>query len=95
MKRLFTALALCVASPALAEPQCGPTGAVLQWLSESHGEHMHARGFVQSGEMFGVFGNTESGTWTIVIVRGDGTTCLIAAGRDFALHDAPAPGTDG
>lgn len=94
MKHLLigTGLMTLIASgPAFAGTACGPRDDVLAQLSDNFGENRQAIGLAGNNALMEFFASPDSGSWTILMTRPDGTTCAIAAGTFFekqALNEA-------
>lgn len=80
--RLATLTFLALASPAVAQDQCGPRGDVLSVLTGQYGETQQSQGF-GANVLMEVFANPETGSWTIAVTMPSGVTCLVASGADF------------
>ncbi len=67
-----------------AAPQCGPRDQVLAALSETYSETRQSIGLATGGQqVFEVFANPETGSWTITVTQAQGITCLLSAGDQF------------
>ncbi|NBE06526.1 hypothetical protein [Paragemmobacter ruber] len=88
----FLVALLLAASPAAAL-QCGSRDTVTITLAERYGEVRQALGLAQNGVVMELYA-AQSGSWTIIITRPDGMTCLLAAGEDFqpTPQTPPPPG---
>jgi len=75
---------------------CAPRDVVLERLASKYGEARQSVGLGANNSMVEVFSSEETGTWTITVTMTNGTTCLVASGRDFeTLAEAlPAKGND-
>ncbi len=89
MKCLVTALAL-LASPIAAQPSCAPFSTIDGHLSEKYGETVQATGAINGGVAMLVYANTQTGSWTVVIVQPNGLACMRAAGADYAYPAMPS-----
>lgn len=80
--------ALCAvllsASAAWAQEACGPTEEIHKWLGEAFNERRHAQGINASGMLIEVWGNAETGTFTVLATTPDGVSCLVTDGSAFA-----------
>ncbi|MBO6782592.1 MAG: hypothetical protein JJ899_04860 [Alphaproteobacteria bacterium] len=95
LKKLARALAACAllagaatASGAAAETRlsaagCGDRAAIVERLASQYGEHPAAFGLADFGHVVELFIATNGGTWTVLVSRADGVSCLAAAGRDW------------
>jgi len=87
MKALLAALLLAQQQP------CGPTGQVEKRIADQYGESIIGAGVVDGGVMF-LTTNPDTGTFTIMLRRKDGLTCVLMGGTGFATQDAIKKGTD-
>lgn len=86
-------LAILAAGPASAGPNCAPRDQVVAALAERYGETRQVAG-ITGDSLMEVFASP-AGTWTLVISRPDGVSCLVAAGDAIMLLiDAPPPAGD-
>lgn len=77
---------LALSLPATAQTVCGKRGEFLQRLSRNYDEAPVAVGLVSNGNVIEVL-VSESGSWTIILTRPDGVSCVVAAGE--AWQDLP------
>lgn len=71
---------------------CAERTAIVDRLAEVYGETRQAIGLASPREIVEVFASGETGSWTIIVTRPDGTTCLMAAGEHFeTIEGAPLP----
>ena len=77
---LLIAMALSIAA---APQQCGPRPAVIATLSDRYGEAPRMRGLA-NGVIVELLANDDSGSWTILVTRPDGSSCLLVAGTAYA-----------
>ena len=75
------------------QPPCGPTGAVEKRLVDLYGETVVGAGIVAGGVLF-TTANPETGTFTLMLRRPDGLTCIIASGTGYAVQEAVKAGED-
>jgi hypothetical protein len=68
-------------SPAAAQSVCTTRSAVAERLAGDHAEAPVAAGLAASGEVVEVFTSDDGATWTIILTRPGGTSCLVAAGE--------------
>ncbi|MEM8774821.1 MAG: hypothetical protein AAGF53_07285 [Pseudomonadota bacterium] len=89
------ALALCLASPAIAA-NCAPRDLVVDRLAERYGESRQSMGLGSNNSVVEVFASEETGTWTIVVTSVNGMTCLVASGQAFepVAEVLPTEGND-
>ncbi len=76
-----------------AAPTCGPRDAVTSALADRYGETRRGVGLGDGNMVMEVYASSETGTWTILITRPDGLSCLAASGSGYeALTDAMPEG---
>ena len=80
---------LAVAGAASAQ-SCGPREHIVSLLQDTHQEVPHGAGLAGDASMVEVFKSNDSGTWTVIITRASGVSCVIAAGTDW-LDPMPMP----
>ncbi len=68
-------------NPAAAQIACTTRSEVAERLAGDYAETPVAAGLASSGAVFEVFTSDDGSTWTIVLTRPEGTSCLIAAGE--------------
>lgn len=81
---ILTAL---LASPAMAQQVCLPEPQIEAGLSQRYGETVFDTIEDEQG-VWELWGNPESGTWTVTLTR-DGTTCVMRAGEGFVDPATP------
>lgn len=72
-------------------PQCGARDRVVAELAEAYGETRRALGLAANSAVVEVFVSDATGTWTITATLADGTTCLVASGRNWETAGTAAP----
>lgn len=80
----ITAVALTLmlgAAPVAAAGACAAHEAVAKQLEHRYAEAPVARGLAQSGKLLQVFSAKDGQTWTVVMIRPDGISCIVATGR--------------
>ena len=92
-KRLIsTALAFGVA--ALAPPAyamtCAPRDGVVERLETQYKETLTARGLQNAEALIEVFSSAETGSYTVLISRADGISCIVSTGTHW-LATKPVP----
>jgi len=89
MSKLFAlvmvaTLALIVsADRALSQMVCGLREHIVADLEKKYGETRHSMGFQRGRGVVEIFASVETGSWTILLSRPDGVSCLMAAGEAF------------
>ena len=82
-----------------AHPQganCGARAAVVERLTTKYQETRQSIGLGANNSVVEVFGNDQTGTWTITVTMPNGMTCLVASGEAFEVlaEVLPAAGDD-
>ena len=88
---LLTGTIVTAAAAATSAP-CQPRDALTARLAARYGESLRARG-VMTPVLLEIFANVRTGTFTILIVRPDGTACIAGAGDGWQEPDAGADQT--
>jgi hypothetical protein len=78
------------AAPFSAEPVCDERAKLVAALQEQFGEQHLAVGLEEEGtHMLEIWVSPDNGTWSILMTEPDGTSCLAAAGSDWAVTPSP------
>lgn len=91
VSRLTVAL-ISVAPAHAADPQgpaCASRNAVVERLEQRFGEVRQAVGLNRENGLIEFFAAADTGTWTILLTRPDGVSCLIASGDTFENQGLP------
>lgn len=82
-------LGLCAILPATAQaaPKCAARDSVVAKLTSGYGETFAGGGLQNSTRIIEVWMSEEKGTFTILMTRPDGSTCIIAAGTNWREGD--------
>ncbi len=67
--------------PAVAQTACTTRSVVAERLAGDYAEAPVAAGLASSGAVIEVFTSGDGATWTIVLTRPEGTSCLVATGE--------------
>lgn len=89
MRRILkglTLLAVVLPSVAHAQNNCAKRDLVIEKLAANYGEVFGGGGLQNANRVFEVWFSEEKGTWTILMTRADGLTCIMASGTNW--HDA-------
>jgi len=91
---LFTgtaaALGLLLCAPqAMAEQACADRAEVVNRLERNFGETRQSMGLNAQTGVVEVYASDQTGTWTIVLTRPDGVSCLIASGEMWEKNAEP------
>jgi len=87
MQFILAAFLLAQQSP------CGPTGQVEKRIKDQYGESIVGAGLVPGGIMF-ITQNPKTQTFTVLLRRPDGQTCVLQGGTGYASQEAIIPGVD-
>jgi hypothetical protein len=87
MNAILAALLLAQQSP------CGPTGRVEARIAKEYGESIVGAGITPGGILFTTM-NPETQTFTIMLRRPDGQTCVLMGGTGYATQEPTKPGKD-
>ena len=90
--RAATALGLLAATPAANAEEtraCAERARVVQKLQEKFGETLRSLGLHRDDGVVEVYCSEETGTWTILMTRPDGMSCLLAAGQRWEQDVQP------
>ena len=68
-------------------PACAERTSIVESLAAKYGETRQAIGLASASQIVEIFASEETGSWTIIVTRADGMTCLIAAGQHFEELD--------
>lgn len=106
MKALIAPFALAAAltlpllptfiGPAAAQQQqtCKPRDEIVQILGEKYAESRRAYALAAPQQMLELFANAETGTWTALVTRPDGISCMVASGEHWTeVDEAPGGGS--
>lgn len=77
-----TALAVLLAFPAFAAPNCAKPEQVKDILVQKYGEEVIGQGYDAKGALIQYWGNTETGSWTITGTK-NGISCILGQGGGF------------
>lgn len=94
MIRLALVLAL-LASPAMAQTRCADRDHITKRLKEKYGERFAGAGMQDARSIFEIWVSDETGTWTIIMSRPNGQSCVMAAGENWRHIQAEPPGQEG
>lgn len=80
-------LAGLVPSALEAQTNCAARDSVVQSLETSYGEIFAGGGVQNAQRIFEVWFSEEKGTWTILMTRADGKSCIMASGTNWREGD--------
>lgn len=88
LKSLCFVTVVMTPSVGLAQPACATRDVVVERLSTGYGESFQGGGLQSATKVFEVWFSEDEGTWTILMTKADGTSCVMASGTDWR---APMP----
>lgn len=86
MRLIMTSLTLAAAMvPAAlnAQAACADREIVVEKLTGSYGEVFAGGGLQNANSVFEVWMSAEKGTWTILMTRSNGVSCIMASGTNW------------
>jgi hypothetical protein len=83
------ALGVAAAPAAAQSGPCAPRDRVVTHLAAVYGETLQGAGRGPAAAVVELYASAATGTWTVTVTHGDGTTCLVASGTGWR---AAAPG---
>lgn len=90
MKWLFATFFACAAGTASAQEQCFPSRQVYETLEQQFGETRQVAGFTRDmGAHIEVWGNEETGTFTILVSLPSGVSCIVVEGIGYTEYQGP------
>ena len=89
---LFLLLWLSPGNAAEDKPACAPSADAEQYLQTKYGESPVMAGVTGGGILY-ITANPQTGSFT-VLIRDNGISCLITAGKGFAAMAPEKPGDD-
>lgn len=99
MPRFVTTALVCssllMATTASAQSRnCADHALIVERLASGYGESRQSIGIGADNTVVEVFASLETGTWTIVVTRAGGPSCLVASGEAFQMLAEGLPNTD-
>jgi hypothetical protein len=91
MKPIALMAALCAAPAAAQNAPCFGYADLMAALASGYGEVSVGYGLISPSNAVMQLFVSESGTWTLVIVRPDGMACGVAAGDNWTFDEQPWP----
>lgn len=82
-------LAMALLAPTVLQAQnnCAARDSVVHNLESSYGEIFAGGGIQNAQRIFEVWFSEEKGTWTILMTRADGKSCVMASGTNWREGD--------
>ena len=82
--------AALTATPSFAQQVCLPRAdPIFARLNSQFGEILTEAGVDARGNLVRIFSSPETGTWTLLVTRPDGLTCIMAAGEGWDRNPEP------
>ena len=73
---------------------CAARGEVVAKLAQRFGETLRSVGLQRADGLVEIYASEKTGTWTILVTRPDGMSCLLAAGELWEDEPKAAAGQD-
>lgn len=91
--RYLALMAALAAAPAQAQdqPVCVLTADAIEWLMRDYGEEPTVLMLRPSGSAILVVVNPQTQSWTILVQQTPETSCIVAAGKGFAVLEPEIP----
>lgn len=87
MRAILKSLSLIavMSTPAIASAQasCGNRDMVVERLASGYGESFQGGGLQSEERVFEVWFSEDQSTWTILLTRADGVSCVMASGTNW------------
>ena len=80
---------LLAAQAAAAMPHCGDRDTVVAALTDRYSEHHVASGLQSDTGLLEIWASESDGSWTILMTRPDGQTCIMASGTHWLERQKP------
>ncbi len=94
-KRILVAAVLfgtaATAPPAAAQSVCANRDELTGKLSAKYSEQLVSAGLQSASGLVEVWTSSEGATWTILMSRPDGISCIVASGTDWYSQEPQAP----
>ena len=81
---LLAGVALLMSSPAVAQRICGPHEDIIKRLETGYKETQAGVGLAAGGGVVQLY-VSEAGSWTVLVTRPGGVTCLLAGGENWEI----------
>lgn len=84
LKHLLAVIAFVAPATLFAQTtNCAQRQVVVEKLAAGYGEAFAGGGLQNAQQIFEVWYSEEKGTWTILMTRADGLSCIMAAGTNW------------
>ena len=84
-----TSSALAQPPPTALAPACHSHADLAAMLNQRYSEAPSAVGVQANGHLVEVFASNDGTSWTIVVTRPDGRSCIVAVGEDWEMLPNP------
>ncbi len=81
--KAFVVVAALLPGMAMAQSNCANRDVVVDKLAAKYGEAFAGGGLQNTQQIFEVWFSPEQGTWTILMTRADGVSCIMASGTHW------------
>jgi len=88
----LVALALLLGAGTASAQACATFDTMSKQLEQRYAEAPVGGGLAQTGKLLQVFAAKDGSSWTVILTRPDGISCIVAAGRQWytvARKDGP------
>lgn len=83
---IIAATSVDVSTASAQDITCSERPMLVAALSERYGEELRSAGMGSSHYIIETFANLITGTFTVLVTKADGTSCVVSAGR--AYHES-------
>ena len=94
----LTALAIGltgIAPAAHALASCAPRDGMVKELKSLYKEELTARGLQSADALIEIFTSTETGSYTVLLSRPDGVSCIVSSGTHWLTSEPEPEGVKG
>lgn len=86
-------LVVFLSLPAMAQPSCEKRSILVGHLGEKYNEFLIGVGLSNNGLRIEFLTNRYGRTWTILVTKPDGISCIVSAGENWEIIKPLTPGT--
>jgi hypothetical protein len=91
---LLSVVLALTSSAALAQVPCGERAKIVGWLGINYKEAPVATGLSNKGALVEVLSSADGETWTILITKPDGISCIVDTGQAWQPKPHEMAGTE-
>ena len=84
------AITFLLGAPALAQVACGDHGKMVGYLDRDYKEARSGIGLTSNGAVIELY-TARAGSWTLLITKPGGATCMIGSGEAWEAQRKPSP----